>query len=43
MDMIASYGNIEKPKKNTAFLMILAWLCLFNILHQNRVYDMTIR
>ena len=23
--------------------MILAWLCRFKILHQNRVYDMTIR
>ena len=43
MDMFTSYGHIKKPKENyTDFLMILAWLCRFKILHQNRVYIMTI-
>ena len=43
MDMITLYGHIEKPKENHRFFMILAWLCRLKILHQTRVYDMTIK
>ena len=43
MDIITSYGHIKKSKENYRFFMILAWLCRFKILHQTRVYDMTIR
>ena len=34
---------LRSQKKITHFLMILAWLCRFKILHQNRVYDMITR
>ena len=34
---------LGSKKKITDFFMILALLCLFKILHQNRNYDMTIR
>ena len=30
MDMLTWYDHIKKPKKNTDFFMILAWLCRFN-------------
>ena len=42
MDMFTSYRHIKKPNENYCFFMILAWLCRFKILHQNRGYDMTI-
>ena len=32
MDMFTSYGHIKlRSQKNTDFLMILAWLCRFNL------------
>ena len=34
---------LRSQKKITDFVMILSWLCRFKILHQNRVYDVTIR
>ena len=34
---------LRSQKKNIDFFMILARLCRVKILHQNRVYDLTIR
>ena len=32
MDMFTSQGHIKKEKLKYCFLMILAWLCCFNII-----------
>ena len=43
MDMFTSYGHIKKPRENYRFVDDFSPIvCLFKILHQNRVYDMTI-